>query len=64
MYGDRGLALARKLAQMRRQGCNIRLVYAMFGGEVLRIMRAAKIPLDPPGLRRATRTVSTTATST
>lgn len=45
MYGDRGLALARKLAQMRRQGCNIRLVYAMFGGEVLRIMRAAKIPL-------------------
>lgn len=45
MYGDRGLALARKLVQLRRQGCNIRLVYAMFGGEVLRIMRAAKIPL-------------------
>ncbi|MFC7362363.1 phospholipase D-like domain-containing protein [Nocardioides astragali] len=45
MYGDRGLALARKLAQMRKQGCNIRLVYAMFGGEVLRIMRAAKVPL-------------------
>lgn len=45
MYGDRGLALARKLSQLRRQGCNIRLVYAMFGGEVLRIMRAAKIPL-------------------
>ena len=45
MYGDRGLALARKLSQLRRQGCNIRLVYAMFGGEVLRIMRAAKIPM-------------------
>ena len=45
MYGDRGLMLARKLAQMRRQGCNIRLVYAMFGGEVLQILRAAKIPL-------------------
>jgi hypothetical protein len=45
MYGDRGLALARKLVQLRRQGCNIRLVYAMFGGEVLRIMRAAKIPM-------------------
>lgn len=45
MYGDRGLKLARKLSQLRRQGCNIRLVYAMFGGEVLRIMRAAKIPL-------------------
>lgn len=45
MYGDRGLALARKLAQLRRDGCNIRLVYAMFGGEVLKIMRAAKVPL-------------------
>ena len=45
MYGDRGLALARKIAKLRKQGCNIRLVYAMFGGEVLRIMRAAKVPL-------------------
>ncbi|HSU01744.1 MAG TPA: phospholipase D-like domain-containing protein [Nocardioides sp.] len=45
MYGDRGLALARKLASLRRSGCNIRLVYAMFGGEVLDIMRAAKVPL-------------------
>lgn len=45
MYGDRGLALARKLSQLRRQGCNIRLVYAMFGREVLRILRAAKVPL-------------------
>jgi phosphatidylserine/phosphatidylglycerophosphate/cardiolipin synthase-like enzyme len=45
MYGDRGLALARKLAQMRKQGCNIRLVYAMFGGEVLRILRDARVPL-------------------
>ena len=45
MYGDRGLALARKIAKLQRQGCNIRLVYAMFGGEVLRIMRAAKVPM-------------------
>lgn len=45
MYGDRGLALARKIAQLQRSGCNIRLVYAMFGGEVLRILRAAKVPL-------------------
>lgn len=45
MYGDRGLALARKIAKLRKQGCNIRLVYAMFGNEVLRIMRAAKVPL-------------------
>ena len=45
MYGDRGLRLARKIAQLRKQGCNIRLVYAMFGNEVLRIMRSAKVPL-------------------
>jgi hypothetical protein len=45
MYGERGLVLARKIAQLQRQGCNIRLVYAMFGNEVLRIMRAAKVPL-------------------
>lgn len=45
MYGDRGLKLARKIAGLKRQGCNIRLVYAMFGNEVLRIMRAAKVPL-------------------
>ena len=45
MYGDRGLALARKIAQLQRQGCNIRLVYAMFGTQVLKIMRAAKVPL-------------------
>lgn len=45
MYGDRGLVLAHKLAKLRKQGCNIRLVYAMFGGEVLQILRAAKVPL-------------------
>ncbi len=45
MYGDRGLMLARKLAQLKRRGCNIRLVYAMFGNEVLKIMRDARIPL-------------------
>ena len=39
--------------QMRRQGCNIRVVYAMFGGEVLRIMRRGrKDPADPPRPRR------------
>ena len=45
MYGDRGLVLARKLAQMKRAGCDIKIVYAMFGGEVLDILRAARIPL-------------------
>jgi hypothetical protein len=39
MYGERGIAIAKRLAQMHRRGCDIRLVYAMFGNEVLRIMR-------------------------
>ncbi|GAA1924284.1 phospholipase D-like domain-containing protein [Nocardioides hwasunensis] len=45
MYGDRGLKLARKLARLQKQGCNIRIVYAMFGNEVLRILRSARVPL-------------------
>ena len=45
MYGDRGLVIARRLAQMKKQGCDIRLVYALFGNEVLRILRNAKVPL-------------------
>lgn len=39
MYGDRGIMIANRLAQMHRRGCNIRIVYAMFGNEVLRILR-------------------------
>jgi len=39
MYGDRGIAIAKRLALMHRRGCDIRLVYAMFGNEVLRILR-------------------------
>ena len=45
MYGDRGLQIARKLAQLQRQGCGIRLVYAMFGNQVLKILRTAGVPL-------------------
>jgi phosphatidylserine/phosphatidylglycerophosphate/cardiolipin synthase-like enzyme len=39
MYGERGIAIAHRLAQMKRRGCDIRIVYAMFGNEVLRILR-------------------------
>jgi phosphatidylserine/phosphatidylglycerophosphate/cardiolipin synthase-like enzyme len=38
-YGDRGLALANRLATMKKRGCNIRLVYAMFGQRALQILR-------------------------
>lgn len=44
-YGDRGLALAKRLAQMERRGCNIRVVYAMFGGKVLQILRGSHVPM-------------------
>jgi hypothetical protein len=44
-YGNRGLTLAKRLATMKKRGCNIRLVYAMFGTNVLKILRAAKVPL-------------------
>lgn len=39
MYGERGITIAKRLAQMHRRGCDIRIVYAMFGNEVLRILR-------------------------
>jgi phosphatidylserine/phosphatidylglycerophosphate/cardiolipin synthase-like enzyme len=47
-YGPRGMALAHRLAQMRQRGCNIRLVYAMFGRQVLRVLRhtgAGPVPM-------------------
>jgi hypothetical protein len=44
-YGDRGLALAQRLATMKKRGCNIRLVYAMFGRQVLKVLRGAHVPL-------------------
>ncbi|WP_101525029.1 phospholipase D-like domain-containing protein [Nocardioides houyundeii] len=45
MYGDRGIKIAKKLASLRKQGCNIRIVYAMFGNNVLKILRQAGVPL-------------------
>jgi len=44
-YGKRGLAIAERLATMEKRGCNIRLVYAMFGGGVLKVLRAAHVPM-------------------
>lgn len=45
MHGDRGIKLAKRLAALQRQGCGIRVVYAMFGNNVLKILRDAKVPL-------------------
>jgi phosphatidylserine/phosphatidylglycerophosphate/cardiolipin synthase-like enzyme len=44
-YGDRGIKLASRLATMEHNGCNIRLVYAMFGGKAVKILRQAHVPL-------------------
>jgi phosphatidylserine/phosphatidylglycerophosphate/cardiolipin synthase-like enzyme len=44
-YGQRGLDLANRLAVMQKRGCNIRVVYAMFGGKAVKILRAAHVPL-------------------
>lgn len=45
LWGERGKAIAERLATMKRRGCNIKIVYTLFGNEVLRILRAAKVPL-------------------
>ncbi len=39
MHGDRGKAIASRLRQMWVRGCNIKIVYAVFGNEVLNILR-------------------------
>jgi phosphatidylserine/phosphatidylglycerophosphate/cardiolipin synthase-like enzyme len=44
-YGARGLAIAHRLAAMHHRGCNIRIVYAMFGRQALQVLRGAHIPL-------------------
>ncbi|WP_170286056.1 phospholipase D-like domain-containing protein [Nocardioides rubriscoriae] len=43
MFGDRGKLIARRLITMRKRGCDIKFVYAMFGGDVVKMMRNAGI---------------------
>ena len=39
MHGQRGIDIARRLMQMHNRGCDIKIVYAVFGNEVLSIFR-------------------------
>ena len=39
MHGERGIAIASRLMQMHNRGCDIKIVYAVFGNEVLSIFR-------------------------
>ncbi len=48
MHGERGKAIANKLADMYENGCDIKIVYAVFGNQVLKILRNTRrgaIPL-------------------
>ncbi|WP_435742555.1 phospholipase D-like domain-containing protein [Nocardioides sp. SYSU DS0663] len=38
-FGDRGTDLAWRVRQMQNGGCNVKIVYAVMGNEVLRILR-------------------------
>lgn len=40
-HGGRGKTLARKIVRKQNRGCNVRIVYAVMGNEVLRILRRA-----------------------
>ena len=39
MHGERGIAIASRLMQMHNRGCDIKIVYAVFGNEVISIFR-------------------------
>jgi len=39
MHGERGIAIASRLMQMHNRGCDIKIVYAVFGNEILSIFR-------------------------
>ena len=43
IHGPRGINLAKKLIQLKRQGCDIRIVYALMGGDVYKMLGAAKV---------------------
>ncbi|GAA3661074.1 hypothetical protein GCM10022237_21190 [Nocardioides ginsengisoli] len=43
VHGDRGKRLARKLVGLKRQGCDIRIVYALMGGDVFKILSRGKV---------------------
>lgn len=41
----RGLTIAKRLATMKRRGCDIKIVYTLMGGNVKQILSAAHIPM-------------------
>jgi len=48
MYGwnkNRGIYLAERIAELKREGCNIGIITSVAGGKVVQILKRAKIPL-------------------
>ncbi len=45
LLGQRGQLIANRLAQLKRQGCNIKIVYSLMGRPIRRTLAKAKIPL-------------------
>lgn len=45
LLGERGKAIAYRLATMKRRGCNIRIVYALMGRPIKRILTNAGVPM-------------------
>ena len=45
IHGDRGIRLAQKVVQLRRAGCDIRIVYALMGNRVHDMFKANRVPI-------------------
>ncbi len=43
IHGPRGIALAKKLVQLKKAGCDIRVVYALMGNNVHKMLTNAKV---------------------
>ncbi|HJQ06858.1 MAG TPA: phospholipase D-like domain-containing protein [Nocardioides sp.] len=45
LLGQRGINIAKRLVQMRNQGCDIRLIYSLLGGNARKVLVAGKVPM-------------------
>lgn len=45
IHGERGIRLAQKIVQLRRAGCDIRIVYALMGNRVHSMLKANRVPI-------------------
>lgn len=44
LLGDRGMAIARRLVTLKSQGCDIRFVYSLLGGNIRTILKNGHVP--------------------